>query len=232
MYLKGFSIILPTYNEADNVKILIPKLVNIWSSQEFNYEIIVVDDNSPDGTAEIARKFAETYPIKVFVRTHRLGLSSAIIYGARKASYGYVIVMDADLQHPPEKTIDIAYSLSSGCDIAVASRYISGGGIEGWSRIRLLESKIATYLAYMLLPVTRKTSDPMSGFFGCKREYLLDPRIKPIGYKILIEIICLNPNARICDVPYIFKSRLYGGSKLSSSVILDYIKQLVYRRFH
>jgi len=95
--LKGFSIILPTYNEADNVKILIPKLVNIWSSQEFNYEIIVVDDNSPDGTAEIARKFAETYPIKVFVRTHRLGLSSAIIYGARKASYGYVIVMDADL---------------------------------------------------------------------------------------------------------------------------------------
>jgi len=230
--LEGFSIILPTYNEADNIKILIPRLADVWSPQKFNYEIIVVDDNSPDGTAEVARKFADTYPVKVFVRTHRLGLSSAIIYGARKASYDYVIVMDADLQHPPEKTIEIAYSLSSGCDIVVASRYISGGGIEGWSKIRLLESKIATCLAYMLLPLTRKTSDPMSGFFGCKRKYLLDPRIKPIGYKILIEIICLNPDARICDIPYKFKSRIYGGSKLSPNVILDYIKQIIYRRLH
>ena len=230
--MQGFSIILPTYNEAENVRILIPKLVSIWDSHEFDYEIIIVDDNSPDGTAEIAREFEKSYPVRVFVRMCRLGLSSAIMYGAKKALYNHVIVMDADLQHPPEKTIDIAYLLFKGCDIVVASRYISEGGIEGWSKFRLLESKIATYLAHIMLPITRKTSDPMSGFFGCKRDYLLDPRIVPIGYKILIEIICLNPDARVCDVPYIFRSRLYGGSKLSSSVILDYVKQLIYRRFH
>lgn len=230
--MNGFSIILPTYNEAENIKILIPMLIDIWNSKGFNYEIIVVDDNSPDGTAEVAMEFSKVLPVRVFIRSHRLGLSSAIIYGANKAVYNYVIVMDADLQHPPEKTIDIAYLLSRGCDIVVASRYHVEGGIEGWNKLRFLESKIATYLAHILLPATRKTSDPMSGFFGCKKEYLLDPRIKPMGYKILIEILCLNPNARVCDIPYKFKSRLHGKSKLSSKIILDYIKQLVYRKIY
>ncbi len=228
--MPGFSIIIPTYNEAENIRVLIPRLAKAMEQVLLDYEIIVVDDNSPDATAKVAMGYSSKYPVKVYIRPGKLGLSSAVIYGARKASHEYVIVMDADLQHPPEKAPDIAKALLRGCDIVVASRYTVGGGISGWSKFRLLESRIATLLAYMILPTTRRTTDPMSGFFGCRREYLLDQRIRAIGYKILLEILYLNPGARVCDVPYVFRSRLYGGSKLSSKVILDYIRQLIMRR--
>ncbi len=224
---KCFSIILPTYNEAWNIPIVIERLSKSMRRAGMNYEIIVVDDNSPDGTAEIARKLSVEHPVKVYVRPGKLGLSSAIVYGAKKASCSYTIVMDCDLQHPPETVPRIARALLSGCDIVVASRYTNGGGVMGWSRFRLLESRFATWLAYIMLPDTRRTTDPMSGFFGCRREYLLDKRIRAIGYKILLEILHLNREARVCEVPYVFRSRVYGESKLDKNVVRDYIVQLI-----
>ncbi len=231
---KCFSIIVPTYNEVENIGILIPLLAESIESVTDCYEIIVVDDNSPDGTADKAREFSSRYPVRVLVRTRERGLSSAIVYGAKHALYDNIIVIDADLQHPPEKVRDIALALASGCDIVVASRYREGGGIEGWSWFRLLESRIATLLAYILNPWSRVTSDPMSGFFGCRRKYLLNPYIEPRGYKILLEVLSKNRwfINKVCEVPYVFRSRMYGESKLGFKTVIDYIIQLLRNRFY
>ncbi len=228
------SIILPTYNEADNIEIVIP-LINKYIIEATNcYEIIVVDDNSPDGTAYRALKFKDVYPIRVFIRKGVRGLSSAIVFGASKARYDYVIVMDADLQHPPSTIPNIVKLLEKGCDIVVATRYSEGGGVLGWSRLRYLESRLATFLAHLINPWTRVTSDPMSGFFGCRREYLLNPLIKPRGYKILVEVLSKSRycKPRVCDVPYVFRSRVYGRSKLGSKTIIEYLIQLLDNLFY
>ena len=224
-----FSIIIPTYNEAENIKVIIPLISKSIASITTCYEIIVVDDNSPDKTAEIARSYMDRYPVKVYVRYRERGLSSAIIYGARRSSYENIIVMDADLQHPPEKVRELALALKKGCDLAIASRYMVGGGVVGWSKFRLFESRVATVLAHILNPWSRVTSDPMSGFFACKKKYLLNPHIRARGYKVLLEVLSKNRDCirTVCDIPYIFRTRVYGESKLGFKTIIDYIIQLV-----
>lgn len=227
MNCKCVSIIVPTYNERENVRELIPLIASIATENNIDYEIIVVDDNSPDGTWRVAQEFASQYNVKVFVRYNERGLSSAIIHGAEKASCPCIVVMDADFQHPPEKIPDIVGLLEKGCDVVVATRYSRGGGVEGWSRLRLIVSKAATLIAKLFLPPTRRTSDPMSGFFGVRRGLLLNPDIKPMGYKILLEILVKNPDAKVCDTPYVFRSRRKGVSKLGKKTILEYILQVI-----
>ena len=221
------SIILPTYNERENISVLIPQLSKILKDNNIEYEIIVVDDNSPDKTWAKAQELSRDYPVRVFVRKKERGLSSAIIYGARRARYENIVVMDADLQHPPVYVPDIIRRLEKECELVVASRYMEGGGVSGWSMFRLFESKVALWIGKILLPPLRKTSDPMSGFFGVKKKYLLNPRIKPRGFKLLVEVLVKNPGIKICDVPYVFRSRLKGESKLGIRTILDYIIQVI-----
>lgn len=224
------SIVVPTYNEAVNVKLLIPLLSKTLSSRGITHEIIVVDDDSPDGTAEVAKALSVEYPVKVIVRRGVRGLASAVIRGFKETSCSYVVVMDADLQHPPHVVPRIFSALLKGCDIVVASRYVKGGGVEGWSKLRLVESKIATLLAHMLIRESRRTTDPMSGFFGCRKEAVA-VKGAARGFKILLEILHANPQAKVCDVPYLFRARLHGKSKLGLSTILDYLIQLVFRAF-
>lgn len=222
------SVVVPTYNEATNIKLLIPLLSKTLSNCGITHEIIVVDDDSPDGTAEVAKALSIEYPVRVIVRRGVRGLASAVIRGFKETSCNYIVVMDADLQHPPHIVPRIFNALLRGCDIAIASRYVKGGGVEGWSKLRLIESKIATLLAYMLIRESRRTTDPMSGFFGCRKEAVV---IKGIvkGFKILLEILCMNPHAKVCDIPYLFRARVHGKSKLSLSTILDYLIQLILR---
>ena len=123
------SVVVPTYNEAENIKKLVPLLDSIL--KDYNYEIIIVDDNSPDGTAEVAKKLAEQYPVKVLVREKKLGLASAILCGFMNANGDVLGVIDADLQHPPELLGEMAKKIEDGYDIVIASRYVEGGGIEG-----------------------------------------------------------------------------------------------------
>ncbi len=222
------SIIVPTYNERENLPVLIERIDKALRGK-YSYEIIVVDDNSPDKTWEVALEYAgKGYPVILVKRPGKLGLGTAVLDGVRKARGKYIVVMDADLQHPPEilpRLLEAA--LSGDADIVVASRYTSGGGVEGWSTIRKIISKGATLIAKLLLPQARLTSDPMSGFFLFKREIIEGVELNPLGYKILLEILVKAKYNRVVDVPYIFHRRLRGESKLGASEMWRYIKHVL-----
>ena len=222
------SIIVPTYNERENLPILVERIDKALKNK-YSYEIIVVDDNSPDRTWEVALKLAgKGYPVKLVRRPGKLGLGTAVLDGLKKANGVYVVVMDADLQHPPEvlpKLLDKA--LKEKADIVVASRYIQGGGVEGWSIIRKIISKGATLIAKILLPQARRTTDPMSGYFLFRKEIIEGIELNPLGYKILLEILVKAKYSKVVDVPYVFHRRLHGESKLGVGEMWKYIKHVL-----
>lgn len=220
--MKTVTVILPTYNEKENIVHVIEQLAE--NLKNYDYEIIVVDDNSPDGTADVAESLKNKYPVKVIRRPRKLGLTSAIYDGVINASGDVIVVMDADLQHPPSLVPKLVSKLDN-CDIVIASRYIKGGGIQEWSLIRRIVSIGAILIARILLSECRTVRDPVSGFFAARREMLI--RWKPItpeGYKALVEILATVKPRNVCEEPYVFKSRGRGSSKLSSKIILSYIK--------
>jgi len=222
------SIIIPTYNERDNLPVLIKRIDNSLNSAGYTYEVIVVDDSSPDGTAEIAKELSLTYPIKVIVREGKRGLSSAVLEGLNHSSSEFVVVMDADLQHPPEVIPSLlSKALEEGCDIVIASRYIKGGSVGEWSLIRKMISKGATYLARLLLPRVRVVSDPMSGFFLFRKGLLDSVKLDPKGFKILLEVLARTDYNKVCEVPYVFSKRLKGESKLGTSEVINYLLQVL-----
>ena len=220
------SIIVPTYNEAQNL----PELFNRIraSLKDVPYEIIVVDDNSPDGTAGIAEKLRKHEEVKVYKRNCRMGLTSAILDGVRLAESSLIAVMDADLQHPPELLPMMLKKIDEGYDIVIASRYVKGGQIIGWSLIRRAISRGAIALAHLLLPKTRSVKDPVSGFFLVKKEIIRNLKaVNPSGFKILLEILTRASCGSIAEVPYVFTSRRRGESKLSLKEVINYIHFLL-----
>lgn len=218
------SVIVPTYNERENVPELVERLDKAMRKEGIEYEIIVVDDNSPDGTADVAEELSGKYPVKVIRRPGKLGLSSAVLDGVRVAAGGIIVVMDADLQHPPEAVPRLVKSVMRGCDIAIGSRYVRDGSIEGWSAFRKMISKGATLIARSLLPQVRRVRDPMSGFFAFRREVVEGGKeMNPRGFKILLEVLVKGRYRRVCEVPYTFGARLAGKSKLSTSEIINYV---------
>jgi len=219
------SVVVPTYNERENIDELLSRIHT--SLNEVDYEVVVVDDNSPDGTAERVIELSSKYPVKLVRRAGKLGLSSAILDGVKVCSGDYVVVMDADLQHPPEVIKELLRN-ASRCDIVIASRYVRGGCIVGFPLIRRVISLGATYMARILVPQARSIKDPLSGFFLIRKELIEETEIAvPSGYKILLEIISQHNNLKICEVPYVFQSRVRGESKLSKKEILSYVKQLL-----
>jgi len=219
--MKKISIIIPTYNEAENIKKLIPLLHSVIKN--YDHEIIIVDDDSPDGTAKVAEDLAKKYPVRVFVRKNERGLASAILFGFKNAQGDILGVMDADLQHPPELLQKMIEKIKEGYDIVIASRYTKEGRIEKWPSYRLLISKGATLLAK---PLTR-VKDPMSGYFILKRSVIDDLKFDSIGYKLLLEILVKGKYKKVIEIPYTFKNRKYGRSKLNFFEILKYIHLLI-----
>jgi len=223
------SLVLPTFNECENIPQVISKLEEALSGATF--EIIVVDDNSPDGTAQIAQALNTKYGnIKVCERSGKLGLSSAVLYGFRNANGNILAVMDADMQHPPEILREMYLKIAHGFDLVIASRYAKGGGIRNWKVTRIIFSKGATLIAHILLPRSRRVKDVMSGCFMVRKGNLENSSLNPIGFKILLEILCKCAFKNITEVPYVFTNRRNGKSNLSSKVINHYIVQL-YRLF-
>jgi Glycosyltransferases involved in cell wall biogenesis len=217
------SVVVPTYNEAENLPELLERLDRALAGR--SYEVVVVDDGSPDGTAEVARRLAGRYPVRVLVREGRRGLSSAVVEGARAAGGDVVVVMDADLQHPPELVPKLAEAAGRGC-LAVASRYVKGGGVEGWPWHRRLVSHGAVLLARILLPEARAVRDAVSGFFAYRRECVAN--VKPTGlYKILLDVLVQCKPRCVVEVPYLFGLRTRGRSKLGTRHIADYLKQVL-----
>jgi len=222
------SVIIPTYNERENVRVLVPRLARVLEEAGLDYEIIVVDDDSPDGTCEEVERLAREMGgdrVRCVRRRGERGLASAVVEGFRRARGDVAVVMDADLQHPPEVVPRLVEAVYRGADVAVASRYMRGGGVEGWSRTRLVLSKLATRVSHVLVPETRKTSDPMSGFFAVRLSSIDLSRLRPRGFKILVEILARHPCLKVVDVPYVFKRRHSGESKLGLGVAVEFLAQ-------
>jgi dolichol-phosphate mannosyltransferase len=216
------SIVTPTYNERENIRLLIEGISQAMSGRK--YEIIVVDDNSSDGTGEIAKQLSKDYPVKILMRNGKFGLASAILTGFEHAKGKIIGVIDADLQHPPEYLLEFVKAIEQGdCDVAVGSRYTNGGGIDGWTKKRLLTSKVAVLLAK---PLVGGVHDPMSGFFFLKRSVIEGVRLNPTGYKLGLEILVKGKYRKLKEIPYTFKQRKNGASKLNKSEIFSYLRLL------
>lgn len=220
------SLIVPTYREAENLALLVPRVAEALRGSPFRYELIIVDDNSNDGTDEAcARLAADGHPIRLVVRTGERGLSSAVIRGFREAMGDILVCMDADLSHPPEAIPEmVAQSGKTSADIVIGSRYCKGGSTEeDWGLFRWLNSRVATLLAK---PLT-KAKDPMAGFFAISREAFERARdLNPIGYKIGLELIVKCNCTSITEVPIRFADRKFGQSKLIFREQLNYLKHL------
>lgn len=219
------SVIVPTYNERASLPVLVTRLQAIPA---IPIEVIVVDDRSPDGTGALAEELAGrgTMSIRVVHRPEKRGLASAVIDGAAVAHGAILTVMDADLSHPPEALPALVSAVASGADIAVASRYIPGGGIRGWPLPRRLISRAATALARTVLGLNAR--DPLSGFFAVRAELLTDSNYLGLGYKLLLEVLTAHRNRRIVEVPYEFVERRHGRSKLSPGEFAAFLRLLIH----
>ena len=205
------SLIVPTYNEAENL----PELVNrVRSAMDgYSFELIVVDDDSPDHTAEVAERLKSECPIKLVVRNRERGLASAVVTGFRQARGSVLGVLDADLQHPPEHLRSMLMEIHRGADLAVGSRYGPGGREAGRGFAQKSMSRAATLLARIVLSPARTTPDPLSGFFLLRRDVVDGVELKPVGYKILLEVLARGKARRVKSLPYEFHQRKRGDSK-------------------
>ncbi len=220
------SIVVPTYNEVENIPVLLEEVKK--SLKNIDFEMVVVDDDSPDGTAELAEKLREDYPfLKVIKRKNERDLATAVLDGFKHSEGEVLAVMDADLQHPPEKIVEMLAEIEKGADIVIGSRYIPGGEIEHWSFKRKFYSKGARDIAYLLLPKSRGVKDPLSGFFMLRKEVLEGTELNPTGYKILLEILIKGKYKKVEEVPIVFRDRERGESSLVFNEYGKYTKHLL-----
>ncbi len=219
------SVEIPTYNESENLPVLIDRLEKL----DLSLEIIVIDDNSPDGTYAVAQGLSEKYGnIKILKRPSKQGLASAISDGLKLVQGDYVAVMDADLQHPPEVLMSMLDEAKHGSDIIIASRYIENGSSGKFGLLRRVVSRGATFLAHAMLRETRGVKDPMSGFFVFKRSILEGKKIESTGYKVLLEVLVKGGGERkVSEIPYVFGKRLLGKSKLTIGENFKFIRLLL-----
>lgn len=213
------SIIIPTYDEKENIEKLIPIISGILE-EGYDYEMIIVDDNSSDGTTKVAEELSREYPIKVLKRNGKFGLASAILHGFRYAKGDILGIIDADLQHPPEYIKEFVQAVNNGYDIVIGSRYIEGGKIEGWNKIRRIISKGAIILSK---PLHNNIKDPISGYFFMKKSVIQGINFSSIGYKLLLEIIVKGNYKEVIEIPYTFKIREKGKSKMGMKEMYSYI---------
>ncbi|MCU0551077.1 MAG: glycosyltransferase [Leptolyngbya sp. Prado105] len=224
-----FSLIVPTYNEARNVEQIVRVLTGLLDHALPNdYELIIVDDDSPDLTWEIAQQMMVDFPnLRVMRRQAERGLSTAVIRGWQAARGEVLGVIDGDLQHPPEVLLKLLQAIKNGADLAVASRHIEGGGTSDWGFIRRFLSRGAQLLGLVILPsVVGRVSDPMSGYFMVRRSAIADCLMSPLGYKILLEVIGRGQVGRVTEVGYVFQERQEGESKVTWRQYIEYLMHL------
>ncbi len=221
---KLISVIVPTYNERENVQSLVQRTSDALADRA--YEMVFVDDDSPDGTAGQIATVAADYPVKVLIRKNETGLASAVVHGLSQATGDIIVVMDADLQHPPEAIKQLLREMDGGADIAIASRYVPGGEAPGLSWLRKRMSKAAISVAHLLLPMTRSIKDPMSGFFVFDRKVVGNTELRPTGFKILLEILTMGNYEKVVQLPIVFGARSQGNSKFSLRPQIEYLKHV------
>ena len=217
------AIVVPTYNERDRLADLVAAIFAAYAAERVDGELIIVDDNSPDGTGALADELAVRHRISVVHRAGKLGLGTAVIEGFAAASAPIVGVIDADLSHPPALLPKmLAVMQSHSADFVVGSRYIEGGGTRNWGLGRLWMSRIACMMARQLTPVR----DATSGFFLVRRDLARQVRISAGGFKICLELLVRGRPSLVIEVPYVFAGRTAGESKMNLKEAMGYLDQL------
>jgi dolichol-phosphate mannosyltransferase len=221
--MTGVDIIIPTFREVENIAPLIDRLKQVRDQSGLPLYVTFVDDNSEDGIDEAMREANEDW-VTLVVRKGERGLSTAVIHGIERTGRDFIVVMDADLSHPPERIPQLIRELHEGSDFAVASRYVEGGSTDdNWGFFRWLNSRVATILARPFTTI----KDPMSGFFALRRATFAEARnLNPVGYKIGLELIVKCRCKRVTEIPISFADRIHGESKLTLNEQLQYIQHL------
>lgn len=217
------SIVVPTYNERERIAELVEAVFAEYRAHGIAGEVVVVDDNSPDGTGTIADELSARHRVTVVHRAGKQGLGSAVMEGFEAAQAPIVGVMDADFSHPPAalpRLLDVLQR--TGVDAVVGSRYIPGGAAKNWPAGRLLMSRVACLLARPLTPVR----DATSGFFLIRRSVVHGVKIQAGGFKICLELLLRSPVTSVAEVPYEFVDRTSGQSKMSTREAMGYFTQL------
>jgi dolichol-phosphate mannosyltransferase len=222
--LPRLALVIPALCEAGNLKVLLERIRRSLDPLGIHYEVIIVDDDSRDGTdtivTEIGRKDSR---VRLLTRIGVRGLAGAVIYGWQRTDAEILGVMDADLQHPPELLPELWRELEAGADVVIGSRYAPDGGRPSWNRFRHLISQLAIW---MTLPLQRpgiRVKDPMSGFFLLRRTCIQDISLQPQGFKILLEILVRGKVGSATEIPFVFGTRQAGSSKAGLQVGLDYL---------
>jgi dolichol-phosphate mannosyltransferase len=217
------ALVIPTLCEAENIGGLLDSVRAVLDPLKIAYEILVVDDDSSDGTGELVSVISQKDPrVRLLVRKGERGLSGAILHGWQNTDAGILGVMDADLQHPPELLPELLAGILEGRDMVVGSRYTPGGGVGGWNPVRRFLSAAAVWVT---LPIQRRrirAKDPMSGFFMLRRSCLQQIPFQRSGFKLLLEILVRGHIRSIAEVPFAFGSRYRGASKANFKVAWDY----------
>ena len=225
---KKLALVIPTLREADNIGGVLDHVRFVLDPLEMHYEILVVDDDSRDGTEEIVSAIARQDPsVRLLVRRGQRGLSGAVLYGWQSTDASILGVMDADLQHPPELLPALIHAIDTGHDLVIGSRYIAGGRLGDWNPIRKLLSAMAVWATWPIQRSGLYAKDPLSGFFMVRRECVEGVPFRSAGFKLLLEILVRGRIQTIEEIPLAFGQRFHGASKASFKVAVDYGRLLV-----
>jgi dolichol-phosphate mannosyltransferase len=224
---RKFALVIPTLNEVGNITAVLNRTLAALSNLNFAWEILVVDDDSYDGTAQAVQTCGKSDSrIRLVPRKGRRGLAGAITYGWAQTDADLIGVMDADLQHPPELLPDLLQAISTGADIAIASRYATGGSVATWGWSRQALSRVAVSAGRAVHQ--HQVKDPMSGFFVLRRVCITGLQFQATGFKLLLEILAIGRFTSVSEVPFRFASRQSGASKANAMTAVHYLV-LLYR---
>jgi len=217
------SIIIPTYNEKENLPEIVDRLFSALHKNKLDGEVIIVDDNSPDGTGRVAEELKKKYNLQVLIRKDKRGLAPAVVDGFKMARGDILGVMDADLSHPPELIpLMVKSILQEDVDFVIGSRYVEGGGIKNWP----LKRRILSIGAVLLSRPLTNVHDSVSGFFFFKKQVIDGLQLNPKGYKIGLELLVKGRYKKVKEVPFVFSNRQKGDSKLGWRECWNYLTHL------
>lgn len=223
-----FALVIPTLNEAGNIGEVLQRVNEVLSEANCSWEIVVVDDCSSDGTRDIVEQFARTTSkVRLVVRKEERGLAGAITHGWSRTNAEFLGVIDADLQHPPEVLIDLLKQVCGGADIAIASRYVRSGSMDGWNAIRKLLSRLSVLASIPVQRAEIQVKDPLSGFFVVRRECVERLSFQKTGFKLLLEILAKGRIRSVVEVPFRFGFRKAGTSKANAMTGVHYMSLLL-----
>jgi dolichol-phosphate mannosyltransferase len=221
------ALTIPTLREAENIRGLLEHVRSVLDPLGIRYEILVVDDDSRDGTGEIVSAIAHQDPrVRLLLRKGQRGLSGAILHGWQNTDATILGVMDADLQHPPELLPALIAAILAGNDLAIGSRYTAGGQLGAWSPVRKFLSVAAVWATWPIQRAGIRAKDPMTGFFLLRRSCIDGIAFQPSGFKLLLEILVRGHIRSVKEVPFAFGLRYRGASKAGFKVAVDYARLL------